>query len=640
MTETDLKDRYDSFQKHAVEAILNDFSQKKNGRYLLVIPTGGGKTFTAVKAICRLFDDGILNADTDQVLWTAHRQELITQAEKTFKKFLSDNSSVLDIKKNVIIEMLSRAAVLIKDKKIVLVVIDEAHHGAANSYKAFFEKTSLGILGLTATPSRHDGKPLEFERESFSIGFPDLVKKGLIIKPEIKCLDGGAYGFHSFEDEDLEKLNNKSRNNKIIKELTSNADKYNKVIIFVGTMKHAEDLYQVLSKTDLRENYESIAYITGKNNSRNQSQDDFVETEKQYKRSILVNVQKLSEGYDDPALDTVVMATPSRSKLYYMQALGRVVRKNPDNPLKKANVIEVVDDLPNIRYRIDNRWLYADISDTLEPQVEDRVFSSEAEFREAVKAVYEENNTTNEYRAIPDYNEHYRYTMILFKHYVGAKIYECFPIILTNENRTSVGNMFNFISERMEVFRKKQVYFEAVFKMLGRDGIDLIPDESHRRLIFDAMNNASNICTSRDVAKDVTSFVREGYPWLKFVAFNYRENENQLNSELEEFIREMVNKDEIHELLVTKNYEPGAILIRLPMPLCFYVGKILTRPEFEVIKSILMMLENIKNSETVMNQYQDVNTILDKSVLPIETMYSRSLALIVRDTITYSIELP
>ena len=52
-----------------------------------MIPTAGGKTFTAVKAINRLFDEGTLDPQGDRVLWTAHRSELITQAVDTFKRF-------------------------------------------------------------------------------------------------------------------------------------------------------------------------------------------------------------------------------------------------------------------------------------------------------------------------------------------------------------------------------------------------------------------------------------------------------------------------------------------------------------------------------------------------------------------------
>ena len=63
--------RYDQFQQEAVDNLLNDFNEKQEGRFLLVIPTGGGKTFTAVKAVNELFEKGVLDPKEDRVLWTA-----------------------------------------------------------------------------------------------------------------------------------------------------------------------------------------------------------------------------------------------------------------------------------------------------------------------------------------------------------------------------------------------------------------------------------------------------------------------------------------------------------------------------------------------------------------------------------------
>ena len=76
-----------------------------------------------------------------------------------------------------------------------LVVIDEAHHAATANiqYGPIFDYPCLGILGLTATPSRHDGQPLEFERETYSIGFPDLIEKRIILSPEIRKIEGGRF---------------------------------------------------------------------------------------------------------------------------------------------------------------------------------------------------------------------------------------------------------------------------------------------------------------------------------------------------------------------------------------------------------------------------------------------------------------
>jgi superfamily II DNA or RNA helicase len=638
MSLTNLKDRYDSFQLPAVKAIFSDFTKKTTGRYLLVIPTGGGKTYTAVKSICKLFDDGTIDCDTDQVLWTAHRRELLGQAKTTFNELIEIKSTSVSLKKNILFKMISGVnQELTKNTNIKIVVIDEAHHGAAKSYNPIFNNNKIGVLGLTATPSRHDGKPLEFERESFSIGFPDLVKKGIILKPEIILLEGGKYDISGFEDDDLEILNNNKRNQKIINELLENSDKYKKVIVYVGTKKHAENLFKILSKTSLNSKYESICYIIGNKNSRNQLREEFIKTEKKFNRSILINVQVLSEGYDDPSVNTIIMASPSKSKLYYMQALGRAVRRNPNDPLKKAYVVEVVDELPNIRYRIDNRWLYADISDALEPAVEDLKFSNTIEFKEAFIKLYKKFKTPARYQEFPEYDEDTRYSILFFKQYIGPNDYIGFPVVITNDNRIKVSNMFNFISERMRSFRSKKYHYEAVFRMIGSDGVDLIKDYNNRRLIFDAMTNASATCTEDENKLD--EFIKIGYPWLTFVSLNYRKKEIDVPEAWMEFIEEMINRDEILELLISKSYEKISILVRFPLPLGFFIGKILTINEFSEVKDTVAKLEDLKNELGSSDHIHEVDNVVGKAILPIEVMLSKSLPLIVRDNINYYLEL-
>jgi len=116
-----------------------------------------------------------------------------------------------------------------------------------------------------------------------------------------------------------------------------------------------------------------------------------------------------------------------------MQALGRAVRIDPNNPEKDAYVVEVVDDLPNIRYRIDNRWLYSDISDLLEPAVVDVPFGSDDERTARIRDVFDEYRVPMEYRCVPAYSPRDRVTMLLFKVYSGGGTYQHVPLVVTND---------------------------------------------------------------------------------------------------------------------------------------------------------------------------------------------------------------
>lgn len=618
---------YTEFQKEAEDCIARDFSAKPNGRYLLVIPTGGGKTFTAVKAVHRLFDDQVLNVNEDRVLWIAHRGELITQAEKTFKKVDADRGK--EYIKRARFEMIAKMEnALREDPSIRILVIDEAHHAAAASYLPAFEFQHLGILGLTATPSRHDGKALEFERESFSIGFPDLVDRGIVLRPEVRSIQGGRYEI-SWDDGDdgLETLNNSQRNEKIIGGLLAHHEDFRKVVVFVGTKTHVTDLYDGIRKSRLAELYESIGWITGDGNSSNLTRDKFIEEEKAKTSSILINIDVLSEGYDDPTLNTVVMARPTKSKLVYMQSMGRAIRHNPDDLSKKAYIVEVVDELPNIRYRIDNRWLYADISDSLEPAVRDEVYSSGTQFVQKLGSLYDEYSVPDAIKEMPEYDEQARYSILLFKRYVSPGVYRHLPILIDRSNRLTVCNMFNFLSERMAGWMAREANADAVFAMLGRDCP--VTDKADRRTIYQAMINAVPPDKRGEAGtKNLPPYVIEGQPWITFVSIRHRPGGDE---DLESLIADMINRKEILTAIQSAGGAPESHLIRLPLPLCKSIGKFLGQDDFKTLECMITRLQEIANREVLSDHYFEVMKLLEGERLPVEARYLQSLLTIARE---------
>jgi superfamily II DNA or RNA helicase len=623
--------RFDKFQKKAVDSIRRDFEENPFGRFLLVIPTGGGKTFTAVKAVNSLYQNGSLDHLTDRVLWIAHRNELLHQAKDTFNRFESEYPQFGSYKENIEFRMIgSIKDNILDDKTTKLVVIDEAHHGAANSYLPIFKRQHLGVLGLTATPTRHDGKPLEFERESFSIGFPDLVELGVVLKPEIRTIKGETFYFSSLnETEDLENLNTKSRNQKIISAINDKRDDYQKVIIYVGTKNHVYELYKDMLASPLSDFYESISFITGDKNSRNQAREEFFSQERQYKKSIIVNVDILTEGYDDPSINTIVMGRPTSSKLIYMQAMGRAIRHDPNNDLKKAFIIEIVDELPNIRYRIDNRWLYSDISDALEPAVIDRQFSTKEDFVKELEEIYSQYEVPEPYRLIPEYNDHYRYSLLLFKVYKGPGSFFHHPVLIDNNNRTKVSNMFNFLSERMRSYRKKQVNKEVVFRMINLDDIPNVNTKLERSHVFDAMENSTSD----------NKLLEAGYPWITFVTFRKYQDESELSADLIEFISDLINRDEVLEQIKGNLYPSKSVVIKYPLPLAGFIGKIILKDEFYGIKDVVDKIYEVKNRCGKFDHRHEVKQILEYSLLPVEPIYAQSLAQIVREETQYYFQL-
>jgi hypothetical protein len=193
--------------------------------------------------------------------------------------------------------------------------------------------------------------------------------------------------------------------------------------------------------------------------------------------------------------------------------------------------------------------------------------------------------------------------------------------------------MYNFISERMVNFRNRQINFEAVFRMLGEDGTGIINDMNERKLIYDAMENACATCQEGE--DGLLEYIKTGYPWITFIALNFRKREVDILEDLMDFIGEMVNKDDIYELLITKNYEKNSILIRLPLPLKSFVGKFITNLEFKEVEKIIEKLVETKELNGDKDHRMDVDLILRDAILPIEIKHSDSLVLIARDSVNY-----
>jgi hypothetical protein len=326
-----------------------------------------------------MYNDGLLT-EADKVLWVVHTLSLRANAQKALENIQNKVKFSLNegITEWVDVCMKTEAAKRLQSNKhYKLIVIDEAHHSAAETYRDFFDYP-VGILGLTATPTRMDRKDLPFDKISYSITFRELVRRGVVLLPKFlpEVQTHLSIDASSLDDEEqLERFNSQERNELVAENIFREARKYNlkKVIVFAGTNAHVKRLFECIKKrNESTATFEHVGYIFGgDSNDREMTNEDYLTWHHSQSSSILINCRILNEGYDDPAIDTVVMATPTNSILYYLQCIGRVVRTPEDYKNARAYIIEIVDDLPNISYRIDNRWLFSEISDFLEPTIDD-----------------------------------------------------------------------------------------------------------------------------------------------------------------------------------------------------------------------------------------------------------------------------
>jgi len=616
------KSKY-SFQEDAIRNIINDFKKDPYSKNLLVIPTGGGKTLTAIKTVNHLIENGFLNKG-DKVMWTCHLLQLKSQTEKAInnkwnKKQFNFNKNLSKILR---VEMISEATkILNSDQKDTykLLIIDEAHHSAANSYKNFFTR-KIGILGLTATPTRMDDSELEFNNISYSITFRELVKRNVIIQPEFHSAKTGttinATSLNlSGKNNELDKFNTEGRNQFIADEIFKRREIYKKVIIFVSSNQHVKDLYEVIRKKNKFKGdiYKHIGYIySGNNNELAMSNEEYLEWHKTQESSILVNCKLLNEGYDDPSINTIVMAVPTRSILYYVQCIGRAVR-TPQINLEKAYVLELVDYLPNIKYRIDNRWLFADISDNLEPEIIEKECYDQKSFKETITKVLKDHSVDKKNLSkIPEVKDFERVSFLLFNSNTKVSQKNKWKVLFIQpENRLKYTRIFNIISNNIQTYYKYN-HEKLLFDILKVDKEDEYFKYRNFRVDFlTALNKANEEILDGEKINRLKYFLftrKERYP-IGFL----------------EFIEDCHNREELRREFNYKIQNNFKYILKFQLVLGGNEGYYATEEIYNFCNNFISILQDIKENSQIQDHEKRISesiSLLDNVPLPIKFIKS------------------
>lgn len=335
---------------YQTQAILNTLRDIRSQQYkapVLILPTGGGKTFTAVKVIEGLLQDYSPN---EILVWVTHRTELADQAEKAMlQNGLAPvfwNAETKNVGR-IIIAMIASSRSLAQEltnKGLTCkhVVIDEAHRRAAPSYKKLEgELNPQCTLGLTATPIRMDDVDLEFDKVSYEISFLDLVSQNYLAKPKyISYKTGLQHQLHTQSDDyslaDLRTLNNEKRNDIIAKDYAKNRDEYGKTLVFCVDVEHCYDLQKAYAQYTPGTN---TAVITG-----TLAQADRARILKEFRDGVIdviFNVMVFTEGFDEPSIRTIQMTRPTKSESLWCQMIGRGSRPHPTKPY--FNIVDYCD---------------------------------------------------------------------------------------------------------------------------------------------------------------------------------------------------------------------------------------------------------------------------------------------------------
>lgn len=334
---------------------------------LLVLPTGGGKTVTAVRWLLR---ERLSEPAPRVVLWVAHRAELLEQAAETFERHVGlairqnpleirclssahgGPASTLLARGDVFcatINMLRNAertqAFFVRHPDAVI-VIDEAHHAAARTYRdllAIARKASkkVEVLGLTATPTR----TVEEERGLLLKAFPqrviyridqaELITKGILAEPYCSTVDTGQNfdrqlsaaelrhleQFGDLAPKTLERIAQATSRNKLIVDWYSRfRSQFGQTLAFAANVAHCYTLAKAFQRSGVKAGY--VAHVR----DDRRSNDDVLADFRAGRLDVLVNVTMLTEGVDIPAVSTVFLTRPTGSEILLSQMIGRGMR--------------------------------------------------------------------------------------------------------------------------------------------------------------------------------------------------------------------------------------------------------------------------------------------------------------------------
>lgn len=310
-------------------------SQWKEGiqRTLLVLPTGCGKTIVFAK----ITEDCVRQGQ--RVLILAHRGELLDQAADKIKKS-TGLSCAVEKASDTSLDSWYRVTVgsvqtLMREKRLSqfdpghfgTIIIDEAHHCISDSYQRvlqYFEDSN--VLGVTATPDRGDMRNLGsyFESLAYEYTLPKAIREGYLspIKaltvPLKLDLSGVGISAGDFKTGDLG-----DALSPYLHQIAEEMGKYcrdRKTVVFLPLVKTSQKFRDILCEKGFR-----AAEVNGESQDRAQVLADFDSG----KYNVLCNSMLLTEGWDCPSVDCVVVLRPTKVRSLYSQMVGRGTRLYP-----------------------------------------------------------------------------------------------------------------------------------------------------------------------------------------------------------------------------------------------------------------------------------------------------------------------
>jgi superfamily II DNA or RNA helicase len=317
------------YQSEAVAAIEREWHEGRD-RTLLVLPTGTGKTVVFASVIRDMCESG------SKCLVVAHREELLAQAEKKIEmvagvscvtekaeSHTAGSTAPVTIASVQSIGRENRLQEFAPDE-FGVIVIDEAHHTLAQSYRNVIDHFSMAhVLGVTATPDRGDRKALGevYDSIAYELGLAKAINDGYLARivaktAPVKIDASGLKKSHGdyTPSSAAEVVGNVMPQ---VADVIAEAARTRHVCVFMPLVQIAKDMARMLVERGV-----SAEEVDGESEDR----ADVLSRFESGQTRVVVNAMLLTEGWDAPICDCIVVLRPTESRALYAQMVGRGTR--------------------------------------------------------------------------------------------------------------------------------------------------------------------------------------------------------------------------------------------------------------------------------------------------------------------------
>lgn len=351
------------YQIKARDAVFRELKEKNST--LLVCCTGSGKTVM----FCHIGND-YRKLTQKNILVLVHREELVRQTadkieriagvspeiekakEKANRDRLADNGwLVASIQTMIAGQGDFRRMSKFNPKDFALVIVDESHHSVSKSWKHvinYFAQEGVKVLGVTATPDRSDMESLGqlYDSVAFEYDMVDAINDGYLVPIRTQTINAsvidvsrvGTLAGDLKSDELADAMEKQASVSAICvptleitlglpkghlasgKSLSDVPIKPKKTLIFASSVYHAELICQYINQIFP----DQAVFVSGKTPKEERRQ--ILKDYKNSKFNYLVNFGVFTEGFDEPGIQCLVMARPTKSRSLYVQMLGRSAR--------------------------------------------------------------------------------------------------------------------------------------------------------------------------------------------------------------------------------------------------------------------------------------------------------------------------